>query len=380
MTIARGSCALLAAVSLLGGCASWFSSDSGGPKPAPLTPIDNARQVRVLWSASVPAAGHYFFSPALAGDSVYAAGRDGTVARLDATTGRSRWRVDLKARLSAGVGGDGRLVAVATDEGEVLALDAKDGNVRWRARVSSEVLAAPVVGDGLVLVRSTDSRVFAFGADDGKRRWVYQHAAASLLVRAPAGLRIQGDTAYAGFPGGKLVAIALENGSPRWEVTVAVPHGATELERVTDVAGVPALQGREVCAAAYQGKVACFDVRDGVQIWSREISSITGVSLDARYAYVSDDRGSVYAFDRSDGRSVWKQDKLANRETSLPLPLDSNVAVGDLQGYVHFLARESGAFVARFATDGGAIRTAPIKLPSGVLVQTRDGRLYALSP
>ena len=143
---------------------------------------------------------------------------------------------------------------------------------------------------------------------------------------------------------------------------------------------MPALEGREVCAASYQGKVACFDVRTGNQIWAREMSSVTGVSLDSRYAYVSDDAGSVYAFDRSDGRSVWKQDKLAYREPSLPLPLDSVVAVGDLEGYVHFLARESGAFVARFATDGAAIRAAPIKLPSGVLVQTQDGGLYALSP
>jgi outer membrane protein assembly factor BamB len=271
------------------------------------------------------------------------------------------------------------LVVVASDQGVVFALNAKDGRVLWRARVSSEVLAAPVIGDGLVLVRSADSRVFAFGSDDGKRRWVYQRAAASLIVRAPAGLSIEGDTAYAGFPGGKLVALALENGGPRWEATVAVPHGATELERVTDVEGVPVIEGREVCAAAYQGRVACFDRRNGNPIWTREVSSVTGVSLDARFAYVSDDNGAVYAFDRTDGHSVWKQDKLAYREPSLPLPLGSEIAVGDFEGYVHFLARESGGFVARFATDGGPIRAAPIKLPSGFLVQTLDGRLYALS-
>jgi len=125
--------------------------------------------------------------------------------------------------------------------------------------------------------------------------------------------------------------------------------------------------------------VGCFDVRNGNPIWTREISSITGVSLDARYAYVSDDRGAVDAFDRSNGRSVWKQDKLANRQTSLPLPIGAEIAVGDLEGYVHFLARDSGAFVARFATDGGPIRAAPIKLPFGILVQTLNGRLYALS-
>jgi outer membrane protein assembly factor BamB len=375
VTTTRRTLAAFAAAVALCGC----SSTPSGPKAAPLTPISNAQTVRVLWSTSIPPAGPFVFSPALAGDDVYVAGRDGAVARLDAASGEARWRISLDARLSGGVGSDGRLVVVASDQGVVFALNAKDGSVLWRARVSSEVLAAPVIGDGLVLVRSADSRVFAFGSDDGTRRWVYQRAAASLIVRAPSGLRIEGDTAYAGFSGGKLVALALENGGPRWEATVAVPHGATELERVTDVEGVPAIEGREVCAAAYQGRVACFDRRNGNPIWTREVSSVTGVSLDARFAYVSDDNGAVYAFDRTDGHSVWKQDKLAYREPSLPLPLGSEIAVGDLDGYVHFLARESGAFVARFATAGGPIRAAPIKLPSGFLVQTLDGRLYALS-
>ena len=68
--------------------------------------------------------------------------------------------------------------------------------------------------------------------------------------------------------------------------------------------GDPAVQGREVCAAAYQGRVACFEAASGRQTWSGELSSLTGVSLDARYAFVSDDRGSVHALDRSNGRSI----------------------------------------------------------------------------
>jgi len=318
-------------------------------------------------------------SPALNGDSVYAASRAGAVARLEAASGQARWRISLGKRISGGVGSDGALVVVASDDGEVFALDARDGQVKWRARVSSEVLAAPKLGEGLVLVRSADSRVFAFGAEDGKRRWVYQRAAASLIVRSPVGLTIHGGLAYAGFSGGRLVAIALANGSARWEATVALPKGATELERVTDIVGDPAAQGREVCTAAYQGRVACYDVQNGNQLWAREMSTLTGVSFDARYAFISDDKGAVHALDRSNGRSIWKQDRLARRQLSLPLPLGTEVALGDLQGYIHFLARESGAFLARFATDGSPVRAAPVKLPDGFLVQTQSGGLYALT-
>jgi outer membrane protein assembly factor BamB len=357
----------------------WFASAQTGPKPAELPVLANAQAVKVLWSSSIGAAEGFFFSPITIGDGVYAASRAGTVTRLDAASGQAKWRISLGKRISSGVGGDGTVVVVAADDGEVLALDAQGGVVKWRSRVSSEVLAPPKVGDGLVLVRSADSKIFAFGVDDGKRRWVYQRPAAALIVRSPVGLTMHQGSVYAGFSGGKLAAISLANGSARWEATVALPKGATELERVTDIVGDPSAQGREICAAAYQGRVACYDAQNGNQLWSREMSTLTGVSFDARYAFVSDDKGAVHALDRGNGRSVWKQDRLAHRQLSLPLPLGTEVAIGDLQGYVHFVARESGAFLARFATDGSALRAAPIRLPEGLLVQTQSGGLYALS-
>jgi outer membrane protein assembly factor BamB len=279
------------------------------------------------------------------------------------------------------VGADERTVAVATEEGEVIALDAATGKVRWRARASSEVLTPPTVGAGMVLVRTIDSRIFGFDAEDGKRRWVYQRSPGSLILRVATGVSIQGETAYAGFSGGKLVAVALSNGAQRWEATVALPKGANELERVTDVVGEPALQGREVCAATYQGRVACFEADTGKTLWARELSSVTGVSVDARYAFVADDRGTVHAFDRSNGASIWKQEKLSNRQLSLPRPSGAVVVVGDFEGEIHFLARESGNFVGRFSAGGGPVRAAPLVLASGaVLVQTQNGGLYALSP
>jgi len=94
---------------------------------------------------------------------------------------------------------------------------------------------------------------------------------------------------------------------------------------------------------------------------------------------VSDDRGAVHALDRSSGRSLWKQDRLAHRQLSLPLPLGAEIVVGDLQGYVHVLTRDTGAFAARAATDGSPVRAAPLRLPEGFLVQTQDGSLFALA-
>ena len=362
-----------AAVSILSAC-----SGPTGPQPAPLVPLERGTQPKVLWSASAGDGYPYAFSPAFADDALYTAARNGTVTRFNAANGRRWWSVTAGQRLSGGVGTDGRVVAVANEDGEVIALDAASGKKLWSSHVSSEVIAAPAVGADMVIVRSIDNRVAAFGAQDGKRRWVYQRSPSSLIIRTPSGVTIDGDTAYAGFAGGKLAAIALSNGGVRWEATVALPKGATELERVADVVGSPAVQEREVCAATYQGRVGCYEVATGRQVWARDISSLTGVSLDSRYAFVADEKGAVQAFDRTNGRSVWKQDKLANRQLSLPQPFGEVVAVGDFEGYVHLLARETGAFVGRYSTGSGPVRAAPRPIPGGLVIETQSGALYAL--
>lgn len=358
---------------------NWFGSRSAAPEMAPLPPLTNSIAVSTLWQANIGNSQQAVFSPAVAGDSVYAAAYDGAITRLDAGSGKQLWRINAGERLTGGVGSDGKLVAVGSGKGEVLAFDV-NGTALWKAQVSSEVLAAPQVADDVVVVRSADGRIFGLDAKDGKRKWYYQRSTPALTVRSPVGISIASGVAYAGFAGGKLVAINLDNGAVRWEATVALPRGATELERVTDVIGQPVVTEREVCAVAYQGRIGCFDLAAGQAVWGREMSSTSGLSLDARYAFVSDDRGAVHALDRIGGTSVWKQDKLHLRNLSAPLALGHEIVVADIQGYVHFLARDSGAFVGRVATDGSPVSTNPVMLPNGgFLIQTRNGGLYAFS-
>jgi outer membrane protein assembly factor BamB len=59
--------------------------------------------------------------------------------------------------------------------------------------------------------------------------------------------------------------------------------------------------------------------------------------------------------------------------------LGQEVAVADVEGYVHFLSRETGQFLGRTATDGSAITGRMTPFPGGLLVQTGSGNLYALA-
>jgi outer membrane protein assembly factor BamB len=361
---------------------NWFGS-SGGIKPAELREIKTSLTLTAAWNASVGASGAFAFVPAVAGDTVYAAGDNGELAAFDLNKGTQKWRVRAdREGLSAGVGAFDDTIVVGTIKGYLLAFDAK-GVAKWKTQVSSEILAPPLVTPTAVFVRSNDNRIYAFSPSDGRRLWVYQRTAPALILRNFGGLSASSEAVYAGFPGGKLVALDSANGTLRWEGTVALPKGATELERIADVTSSPVISSRDVCAVAYQGRAACFDVRNGQQLWTRDISSFMGLTYDARFVFVSDEKSALVALARATGSSLWKQDALAYRSLSAPLSLSRAVIAGDYQGVLHAFAREDGSLIGRAQTDGSPITAAPI--PSSApgremfLVQTRRGGLFAFS-
>lgn len=372
-----GRRALLAAGGLaLAGCGSFWPW-SGDSRKIPEPPAVTARvAASVAWSLRLGPAGPGF-APVAAAGSVFAASSDGTVARIDAATGRLAWKVDAGRRLSAGAGSDGDVVAVAARDGTLVALDGQ-GRQRWTAQLGGEAVTVPAVGMGLVVVRSSDNRVTAFEADSGRRRWSFQRQNPPLVLRQTASVAIAPDAVYVGMPGGRLVSLSIESGALRWEATVSQPRGATEIERIADVLGSPLVSGREVCAASFQGRLACFDAPSGRQQWTRELASSGGIDVDASLVAVVDDRDRLHAYSRS-GASLWRQDGLSGRGLSAPLSLGPVLVVGDRQGLVHLVSRSDGAVAGRFATDGSAVVSPPVAAGRSAVVQTSAGTVLGIT-
>ncbi len=332
----------------------------------------------LFWQSSIGNSEEAMLSPVFDQGSVYVADEDGGITRLDAETGEQIWQIDTEHNLSSGVGASGGLVLVGTFKGEVLAFD-EAGNSQWKARVSSEVLGVPQIGGDVVVVRTGDGRIYGLDALDGNRKWVYQGATPSLTVRSYAGALVSRGAVFAGFAGGKLAAMSLFNGNIGWESAVSQPRGVTELERMTDITSIPVADEQLVCAVAYRGRVACFDLVDGGQIWAREASSSAGLAMDNDYIYVSADGGSVVAYDKRSGAGVWKRDRLGSKKLTAPTVVGHHVVVADFLGYVTIFRNYDGSIVARSATDDSAIITPPASLSDGFVVQTMDGGVYAFS-
>ncbi|OZI44462.1 outer membrane protein assembly factor BamB [Bordetella genomosp. 5] len=368
---------VMSAVLALSAC-SWFSKDDDRYAPAPLTDYSPAMSARAVWSQSIGSGSGLGFAPTVLGDAVYAATPDGSVGKFDLQSGRVVWKSKAESKLSAGVGSDGTTTAVATPSGEVVAFD-DTGKIKWRAKASSDVEIPPVVGYGAVVVRSGDYRIQAFDANTGNRLWSLQRPGPALALRSPAQMVMAEGLVITGLPGGKMLAINVASGNVQWEGTVATPKGASDLERLTDVVGAPRLIGPLMCAVAYQGRIVCFDVTQGGRpLWAKDFSSASGMALDDRFAFAPDQNGVVNAFALENGNNVWKQAGLKNRKLTSPAILGGAVAVGDYDGYVHFLSRSDGRLMARVSVGGGAV-VSPLQTTSqGVVVQTGNGNLVLL--
>lgn len=346
--------------------------------PDALTEIKETSVSKVLWQAKVGAAGDYEFSPAVEAGYAYAASANGEVVKIDAANGKQEWRVNAGEKISGGVCVGGSLVLVGTSKGLVYAYDTA-GKLQWKSKLSSEILSAPKYFDGVVIVRTGDSHIYGINANDGSRKWVYDRTSPALTLRSSAGLVVDGGAVYAGFGGGKLIAIRADNGKMLWEASVAQPKGVTEIERIADITSLPVVDGPLIYAVAYQGRIAAVDRVSGRVVWNRDISSLSGLSVEDGRIFVSHAAGSVYALDYTTGKTFWRQAAFKNRQLTVPVPMGNLTAVGDLEGYVHFLSRDDGAQASRIKTNNSPIMPQMALINSTtVLAQTRDGGVYAV--
>lgn len=364
--------------------------------PKPLTDYTPALQLEEAWSTGVASDAEDLYlqvQPASDGRNVYVASHDGSVTAVDVKTGDEVWETDLTVenvdswfgfdksmRLSAGPAVADGSVAVGSSDGHVVLLASDTGKVIWDVNVSGEVSAPPAIGAGYVAVRTGDGKLYLLNASDGSMAWSHQSEQPDLSLRGAAQPIIANGMVYAGFDNGRLIAFDLSSGKRAWDYVAATPSGRSELDQLTDIDGKMKLDDGNIFLVAYHGQIASVDASVGQEIWKGELSSFKGVSTDYRSVYSTDDVSDVWAYDKSSGNVRWHQDALHGRKLTVPVPAPfaDALAVGDFEGYVHLLSRDSGILLARIDTDGSPIVAPPLSIDDKLIVLTSDGELVAL--
>lgn len=347
--------------------------------PNPLEDFTQTLNVQTLWSAQPTSGGTQTYlrlTPAVNAKQVFVDGYNGEVVSLDSQTGQEIWRVDLNINLTSGVAILGNAIYLVSESGEVYALSVKDGSTIWETSVSSEVLATPTAIGGAVYVKSIDGALTAFSASDGRQLWRYTQPVPSLILHEESQPVIAGHYVVVGFANGKLAVINRQTGHALWARAVSEPQGATDVERMVDIDMSPVVVNGVVYVATYQGYIAAFELQSGKMLWRHKISSYTGIAADAGRLYISDAQSYLWSFAQSSGAVAWRQTHLLGREITGPVLLGNNVLVADGYGYVHWMNKSSGQFVARSSVED-PVNIDPVVYGNVAYIYTVNGGLYA---
>lgn len=361
---------LLLALVFLAGCASTAEKP---PEPTELVDIESpVAEADEAWSrgagagfSSEPAG----FRVASASGVAVAADEKGRVYAFDLKTGKPRWKQSLDRPVVSGPAIVDQLVVLGTREGEVIALSLENGDERWLSRLSGEVLAPAAGGEGVVVVRSFDGFIYGLNADGGQRLWSIDRTVPTLTLRGIGAPILEQGKVIVGTDGGKVLALGLHNGAPEWETTVSIPTGRSELERLVDVDASPLSDGADVYAVSYAGDLVAMDINSGDTRWSQKLASLRGMAYAGDRLFVTDPECRIVAVDRRNGEKLWTSDALRYRDCTAPVIHRGLVAVGDLEGYVHWMGPEDGKIL---------LRTRPVRNPMAPPVVV-DGRLLLLS-
>lgn len=363
------------------GCASEEDTIIMAPVPV----VESQFTPDVVWSTSVgDGVGQYFskLTPAYAYNKVFVASRDGEVMALDPESGNKIWTADLEtdvpARLSGGIKASYGKLFIGTENGEMISLDAETGEEKWRVEVDGEVLSVPETDANLVLVHTTRGALVALEEETGNEMWTVSTEVPNLTLRGTSSPVAVSGGVFWGTANGRLAAAIVERGQMIWQQPVGTPKGATEIDRLVDSDAKPLIVGGMLYTIGINGQLVAIDLRSGSPAWKRTYSSAQDMTTDGRNIYLITDKDYVVAVDARSGTELWQNRELEYRLLTAPAIIDRKIVLGDSEGYLYWLDRNTGEFISQQLEHDSGFAVAPIEVDDGFVITTRNGDVKML--
>lgn len=367
------------------------SSQESAVPISPVPEISNAFTGESLWSSSVgDGVGEYYsqLSPVVDGTRIFAASRDGILQARDKSSGERLWQTRLdkldinrnqrSPRISGGLTAAYGNLYFGSENGLVYAVSQEDGKLLWTRAVAGEVLAAPAVDEGKVVVHTSAGNLIALDVMTGAQQWLLRNEQPALTLRSMSTPVTAGGAVLYGRADGRLGIVLLADGQPVRDARIASPRGATELERMVDVAASPLILGEVLYAMAYNGQLTAHQLISGQSLWKRKYQGSRDMSTDGQWLYITDSRSHLFALDARSGTELWSNTELENRQLTAPAVFGDYLVVGDAQGYLYWFERRSGQLQSLQRLDSDGLYVAPVVDGDTLYVQTRSGDLVAL--
>jgi len=322
------------------------------------------------------------------------------VHALDIATGRRRFKTrDVAWAVSVA---DGRVHAA--DGPNLFTLTAADGSERWRTVLDGWTFSLDT-GGGAVVAGTRGGGVQVRSAIDGSEMWQVKDAQQEYENQA-SGPCVIGDSVYY-YGGGRLRALDLTTGQPRWSYPVGedVPsrpvlrQGVLYLTSGTRVFALDEATGEQrwrfdapvvlftpptldekggVYAADYLGTVFALEAASGALRWRARTGGRQGADpvLAAEGAVLVGSGDTLFAFDAAQGEERWRY-TARGELTGAPAVSGGLVHLGSRDHSLHTLDLATGRLRWKLDT-GGEITGSPVAVDGRVFACSKDRCFYAL--
>ena len=141
---------------------------------------------------------------------------------------------------------------------------------------------------------------------------------------------------------------------------------------------MPIVNNDAVYVGTYQGNISALGLSSGERLWEHQLSTYSGLAVDANNVYVTDSDGVLWAFNKVTGRVNWKQAALQSYMLTGPVTYKNYIILGDNLGNVQVFLRTDGQSVGRSKLSSKAFYVAPMTDGKAVYMFDSHGKLIAL--
>jgi parallel beta-helix repeat protein len=264
---------------------------------------------------------------------------------------------------------DKNFYAVKQDTGELV----------WKFATGDCVDSSPAIAYGKVYFGSWDRNIYCLDIKDGKLVWKFTMPPSNFDDHRQASPEIcekeQGvpDQVFMGGFNGAVYAFDLETGRKIWEFqTGGSVRSKPAISLTTPGCGY---------IGSADGALYSLNYKTGEIIWKAVTGgAVNSSSTRAKFGiYFGSRDGSLYCYDDISRKKIWSYDTHARIEYSSPLIAGSLVYIGDCNGVLHAVDKDTGKGVWTFRGEGG-IYSSPRLAGGKVVYSDNSGMVYWLVP
>ncbi len=314
-------------------------------------------EVEVLWRRAFPAA--FKAGPVMAGRRLVLAGNDGMVTAVDPRTGETAWQFATGAEILGTPAYAGQTLVVGSGDGKVYGLS-HTGQKRWAQAVGAPVYGGVLIQDGVAYVGDNGGRLHALAISDGSPRWTFSQADFSIESQ-PTAWR---DAVVFGAWDGYLYAVNKADGSLKWKTPgpKSSEGKAARYYAPADCGPIVVDRALWVCDRGYE--LGAYD--HAGQMQSKQAAKAAGIAptADGRSFFVRTTDDRVLRVDGS-GKTIWARSAPAGRFPIPPTEHDGRLYVCSNAGLLSVVDAQTGKSLGRYQVTPGLYVMAPVAVGAG---------------